>query len=106
MTVDGGAPAADTDRLIVQTPVTGVESAVYTPTASDGGTLVLNPLSSTVTISRTEVLSYDGQGDNDTLTIVGTTGADTIVHTAGSERPGRQPAGQQPAWARLPASWR
>ena len=82
--VNGGPPAADTDRLIVQTPGAGAESVVYTPTAFDGGTLDLTSLSSLVTINGIEVLSYDGQGDNDSLTIVGTSGDDTIVHTPGA----------------------
>ena len=30
------------------------------------------------------MLSYDGQGDNDSLTVVGTGGDDTIVHTPGA----------------------
>jgi hypothetical protein len=84
VTVNGGPPAADTDRLIVQTPGAAAETVVYTPTASDGGTLNLTSLSSLVTINTIEVLSYDGQGDNDSLTIVGTGGADTIVHTPGA----------------------
>ena len=84
VTVNGGPPAADTDRLIVQTPGAGAETAIYTPTASDGGTLNLTSLSSLVTINGIEVLSYDGQGDNDSLTIVGTGGDDTIVHNPGA----------------------
>ena len=84
VTVNGGPPAADTDRLIVQTPGAAAETVVYTPTASDGGTLDLTSLSSLVTINGIEVLSYDGQGDNDSLTIVGTSGDDTIVHTPGA----------------------
>jgi len=83
VTVDGGPPAADTDRLIVQTPGAAAESVVYTPTAADGGTLDLTSLSSVVTIANTEVLSYDGQGDNDSLTVAGTGGDDTIVHNPG-----------------------
>jgi hypothetical protein len=84
VSVNGGPPAADTDRLIVQTPGAGAENVVYTPTAADGGTLNLTSLSSLITLTTTEVLSYDGQGDNDSLTIVGTGGDDTIVHTPGS----------------------
>jgi hypothetical protein len=84
VTVNGGPPAADTDRLIVQTPGTAAETVVYTPTASDGGTLDLTSLSSLVTINTIEVLSYDGQGDNDNLTIVGTVDPDTIVHNPGT----------------------
>jgi len=84
VTVNGGAPAGDTDRLIVQTPGAGVETATYTPTAFDGGTLNLTSLSSLVTINTTEVLIYDGQGDNDSLTVVGNGAGDTIVHTPGA----------------------
>jgi len=84
VTVNGGPPAADTDRLIVQTPGAAAETAIYTPTSFDGGTLDLTSLSSLVTISSTEVLSYDGLGDNDNLTVVGTSSGDTIVHTPGS----------------------
>jgi hypothetical protein len=87
VTVNGGPPAADTDRLIVQTPGMGAESVVYKPTAADGGTLdlqSLSPMHSLVTINGIEALSYDGQGDNDSLTIVGTDGDDTIVHTPGA----------------------
>jgi hypothetical protein len=59
----------------------GAGDVVYTPTASDGGTFTssLSP----VTIAGTEVLIYDGQGNTNSLTIVGTGGADTIVHTPG-----------------------
>src|SRR5262249_29135298 len=85
VTVNGGAPAADTDRLIVQTPGgAAAETAVFTPTAFDGGTLNLTSLSSPVTMTGMEVLTYDGQGDNDSLTVVGTSGDDTIVHNPGS----------------------
>jgi hypothetical protein len=84
VTVNGGPPAADTDRMIVQTPGTGAESVTYTPTASDGGTLNLTSLTSLVTMTGIEVLSYDGQGDNDSLIIVGTSSDDTIIHTPGA----------------------
>jgi hypothetical protein len=75
----------DTDRLIVQTPGGAAETVVYTPTptASDAGTLNLTSITSLVTINGIDVLSYDGQGDNDNLTVVGTSGNDTIVHTPG-----------------------
>jgi hypothetical protein len=90
VTINGGAPAADTDTLIVQTPgndpgTLGLdpETVTYTPTAFDSGTLDLSSLSSLVTINTTEVVIYDGQGDNDSLTIVGTIDPDIIVHTPG-----------------------
>src|SRR5262249_24970658 len=79
--VNGGTPATDTDQLIGQTPGGASETVVYTPTASDGGMLKLMSINSLVTINGIDVLSYDGQGDNDSLTIKGTGGDDTIVHT-------------------------
>jgi hypothetical protein len=84
VTVDGGLPADDTDRLIVQTPAAGAETALYTPTAANAGTLDLTTLSSLVTIVDTEQLSYIGQTDNDALTIAGTGGDDVFVHTPGA----------------------
>ena len=99
ITVNGDDPPGG-DTLIVTGA--GAETVVYTPDAFDGGTLDLTSLS--VTINTIEVLSYDGQGDNDSLTVVGTGGDDTIVHTPGDQRSGRQLPGQQPARAQLPES--
>jgi Ca2+-binding RTX toxin-like protein len=82
VTVNGGLPPADTDRLIVETP--GAVTASYAPDAFDGGTLDLTSLSSPITITGTESVIYDGRGDNDTLTVHGTSGADTILHNPGS----------------------
>ena len=84
VTVNGGAPAGDTDRLIVQTPAAAAESVTFTPAAADGGTLNLISLSSLVTIVATEALLYDGRTDNDTLTTVGTAAGDVFVHTPGA----------------------
>jgi hypothetical protein len=67
----------------VQTPGAAAETAVYTPSATDGGLLDLTSLSSPVTITGIEALTYDGQGDNDNLTVVATGAADTIIHTPG-----------------------
>ena len=83
VTINGGPPAADTDRVIVQTPG-APENVVYTPTAFDGGTLNLATLLSVVTLTGIEVLTYDGQAANDSLTVMGTSGDDTIVHTPGA----------------------
>jgi hypothetical protein len=84
VTIDGGLPPADTDRVIVETPVVGGETAVCTPDAFDGGKLDLTTLSSPITMTHVEALVYDGRGDSDILTIVGTDDADTIVHNPGS----------------------
>ena len=87
VTVNGGAPSAPSpggDRVTVETPGAGAETATYTPTAVDGGTLNLTSLSSLVTLAGVEQLSYDGEGDNDSLTVVGTGGGDAIGHTPGA----------------------
>lgn len=82
--VNGGPPAVDGDKLIVQTPGAGSETVAYTPNAADGGTLDLSSLSSLVTLTEIETLNYDGQNDNDSLTVIGTGVADTIVHNPGA----------------------
>ena len=76
LTVNGNA---GNDSVLLT--LAGAGDVVYTPIASDGGTFAssLSP----VTITGTEVLIYDGQGDTNSLTIVGTIGDDTIVHTPG-----------------------
>jgi len=88
VTINGGPPAADTDTVIVQTPTTPTlddpETVVYTPTSFEGGTLDLVDLSSLITINTSEVVFYDGQGDDDSLTVVGTADDDTITHTPGA----------------------
>ena len=69
--------------MIVQTPGTGADAAVFSPTAANAGTLDLSSTTSLVTIVDIEVLSYDGQNDNDSFTVNGTSGADTVVHSPG-----------------------
>jgi hypothetical protein len=75
--INGGDPSG-VDTL----SVTGGGDVTYTPTASNGGLLELTSLP--VKINGIEILSYDGQGSNGSLTIVGTSGDDTIVHTPGA----------------------
>ena len=110
MAVDGGTPSAGdpagSDRLVVETPGAGAEIVTYTPTASDAGTLDLTSLSSPITISAIEELIYDGEADNDSLTVGGTGGADFITHTSGLTD---QSVRSLVNWAppdRLPEPWR
>jgi hypothetical protein len=84
VTIDGGPPAGDTDRVIIETPGAAAETVVYTPTGFDSATMDLASLSSLVTITTTEAVIYDGQGDGDSLTVNGTSGNDTIVYTPGA----------------------
>jgi hypothetical protein len=86
LTVNGNA---GNDSISVNVVSPGAETVVYTPTASDGGTFDLDPLnldllSSPLIISGAEVLTYDGGGDGDSLTVAGTDGDDTIVHNPGA----------------------
>lgn len=87
VTVNGGPPAGDTDRLIVETPGSLSETATYTPTSADAGLLTLTASTgqiANIAITTTEQLTYDGQGDDDVLKIVGTVGDDAIVLTPGA----------------------
>ena len=88
VTIDGGTPSAGdpsgSDRLVVETPGGAAETAVYTPTSADAGTLDLTSLSSLITLNAIEELLYDGEADNDSLSVVGTGGADIITHIPGS----------------------
>ncbi|HET6575770.1 MAG TPA: calcium-binding protein [Fimbriiglobus sp.] len=88
VTIDGGAPSAGdpsgSDRVVVETPGAAVESVNYLPTSADAGTLDLVSLSSPVALVAIEELLYDGEADDDSLTVVGTAGPDTIAHTPGA----------------------
>ncbi len=84
VTIDGGTPSTDADRLVIETP--GQDAAIYTPGATaDSGTLVIDEATndSTITLNGIEELRYDGESGNDTLTIVGTSGVDSIVYSPG-----------------------
>jgi hemolysin type calcium-binding protein len=83
VTIDGGPPSAS-DTLVVETPGAAAETVVYTPNASDGGTLDLNSLTSLVTLTQIEHLLYDGEADGDRLTVTGTSSDDTFVHSPGA----------------------
>ena len=75
LTIDGGLPTGS-DRVIFGTP--GTNTVLYTPTGADAGTLTLDQATDSVTtLAGIEHLIYDGEGGNDTFTIVGTAAADT-----------------------------
>jgi len=110
-TIIGGPASSITgdqgDVLAIETP--GLVDVVYTPTGSDTGLLAItntNGVVANITIQNTpyipgpecpplpppliggnggiETLIYDGEGFGDSLTILGTLEADTILHTPGS----------------------
>lgn len=82
VSIDGGTPGSDVDRVIVETP--GAVMASYTPTAFDSGLLALTTLSSNIAVTAVELLDYSGQGDADALSVIGTGGGDTFVHMPGA----------------------
>ncbi|HEV8604635.1 MAG TPA: hypothetical protein VGQ99_04675 [Tepidisphaeraceae bacterium] len=87
VTINGGSPASG-DRLIVSTPGDAAETVNYNPTAFDAGTLSIAEAvpgdASLITITGVEELIYDGQADNDLVTLNGNGAANTIVHEPGA----------------------
>jgi hypothetical protein len=87
VTINGGLPASG-DMLIVSTPGDAAETVNYNPTAFDAGTLSIAEAiagnASLITINGIESLIYDGQADNDLVTLNGTASANTIVHEPGA----------------------
>jgi len=114
--VVGGAPSAVTgdqgDVLQIETPFGSNDNAIYTPTGSDTGTVLIDengnqthdagidtlieilafipdlvcppeegPVLHVFSRGGVEQLIYDGEGAGDSLTVNGTAGGDTIVHT-------------------------
>ena len=83
LSFDAGPPTAS-DRVIVETP--GTTSAFFTPSAANGGTVVIGGLvnDSTIALTDVEQFIYDGMSGNDSLSVNGTAGDDDFVHTPGS----------------------
>lgn len=81
VTVLGGLPSGS-DTVIVGTP--GTDTVTWTPNGADSGTLAITNLNSFINLVQVEHLIYDGEAGDDSFTIVGTGGDDTIVSTPGS----------------------
>ncbi|MCL5281877.1 MAG: LEPR-XLL domain-containing protein [Planctomycetes bacterium] len=88
VTIEGGPPSAS-DRLVVETPGNGAETVTYLPGADDGGAMTIvesdTALATGVTIIGIEELAYDGEADDDVLTVVGTGGNDITLHLPGAD---------------------
>jgi hypothetical protein len=83
--VDGNLPTAGSDALRV-TGVNGPDDTPsWTPDGAGSGVFALNG-QSPINVTGIETLIYDGEADNETLTVVGGTTDDTFVHTPGSAR--------------------
>ena len=83
ITVNGGDPSTDADTVTI-TGDTGADGANFTPNAVDGGSFATTGLATAIDLNGIERLIYDGENDNEALTITGTNGADAFNHVAGS----------------------
>ncbi len=68
--VDGGPPTAGSDDLRVTGADGGNDNPVWTPDAVDGGDLTLDSLAVAIDVSFIENLFYDGESDDEGLTVV------------------------------------
>ncbi|MDY0166305.1 MAG: NF038122 family metalloprotease, partial [Thermoguttaceae bacterium] len=104
VTIVGGSPSAASgdqgDVFVLESP--GQSTVVYTPTGPDTGTILLDQggSDSLITLAASfdltgigipyissvggvELFIYDGEGGDDSFTIVGTVGSDIVTHRPG-----------------------
>ncbi|HND52074.1 MAG TPA: hypothetical protein PLV92_06750, partial [Pirellulaceae bacterium] len=86
ITVNGQSPGTAGDSVTVTGQAGAADSPVYTPTGADSGTLAIAGLTggNVIVLNTVESLDYNGEGDNENLTVLGTAAGDTIIHTPGS----------------------
>lgn len=77
--VDGGAPTASDTLIVTGAAGDGADVVTWTPSSADAGTMTL--AGPTINVSTTEHLVYDGQTDDDSLTV---SGLGQFVHTPGA----------------------
>ncbi|MDA1050737.1 MAG: hypothetical protein O3C40_09695, partial [Planctomycetota bacterium] len=87
VTVNGAAPSADGDTLIIETP--GQDTVEYRPdtTSAHTGQVRIRPggTQTDINFNQIEELIYDGEGGNDSISVFGhITNADTIIHRPGN----------------------
>lgn len=85
ITVDGGLPVATGDELTI-TGIDGTaDTPIWTPTSQDDGTFTV--AGTTITVNDVESLIYDGEADNETLTVNTPAAIDSTIRvTVGSTR--------------------
>ncbi|MCB9939631.1 MAG: hypothetical protein H6823_15420, partial [Planctomycetaceae bacterium] len=85
--IDGGQPGTGgDDRLIVRGDA-GSDNVTWTPSALDGGTLSIR--TNLITVTAIANLIYDGEGDDETITVAGISTSnrdETFTHTPGAAR--------------------
>jgi hypothetical protein len=82
LTMDGGPASSIGDQLRVETP--GVNQATFTPTSTNSGTFAVANVSTSIQIGDIESFVYDGQSGGDSLTVIGTAGADAVAVNPGA----------------------
>ena len=78
-----GTAGTDSDRLTVVGVDGTAQVASFVPTGANEGALTVTGFN-TIDLRSIESLVYNGEADNETVAIVGTAGADAIVHTPGN----------------------
>ncbi|HND55042.1 MAG TPA: hypothetical protein PLV92_21660, partial [Pirellulaceae bacterium] len=86
ITINGQSPSTSGDSVTVTGRAGAADNAVFTPTGADSGMLAIAGLvaGNSIVLNSVESLDYNGESENESLTVLGTAGADTIVHTPGS----------------------
>jgi len=83
VTIDGGAPPAGSDKVVVGTP--GTDEVIFTVIDTDSATLEIVNIASFIVIDNVELTVYDGGAGGDDVTVVGTGGIPVdYLHTPGT----------------------
>ncbi|HPM81420.1 MAG TPA: hypothetical protein PLF81_12010, partial [Candidatus Anammoximicrobium sp.] len=99
ITINGGDPTGSDTLIVNGTPAQNLIQ--YTPSGSDSGSIV-NAGPVPIAINQIEHLKLNGQGGNDTLTVIGAAGvSDVFTHTPGSTAD----SGSMAVNSRLPVSY-
>ena len=81
ITIQGGQPGTATGDSLTIRGDTGLDNARWTPSTNN-----FSVSGETISVLGIENLVYDGESGNETLTVVGSAGDETFVHTAQAAR--------------------
>ncbi|MFO0867988.1 MAG: dockerin type I domain-containing protein [Pirellulales bacterium] len=84
--VDGGAPTTGGGDTVTITGTIAADAPTFTPTSANSGSFDTATLATAIGLTNVEGLIYEGGALNNTLTVLGTGGADTLIHTPGAAR--------------------
>lgn len=104
ITVDGGLPATDSDRVLIS-GTNAAETFSFSPTSYDAATIT-GAGSASISLVTTEHVSLAGQGGTDSLTWISPAGTDIIRFTpAGNDSSGLITASRSSGGTLLPLSF-